>query len=136
MLFGPKLAELNARITEISGQLNAANGNVTALIGEKTTLEARVRELEEAQASAVTKADHDAAILLKDGEIARLRDELETAKAGVKTQVREQIASAGVPAIVRDPAAVDTLTKSPGDKAVSPKKRLAALFNEELAAKK
>ena len=82
------------------------------------------------------KSDHDAAILLKDGVITSLKVQLEAASKSVDTKVREKIASAGVPAVTRDPAAVDTLTKSPGDKAVSPRKRLAAMFNEELAAKK
>ncbi len=111
MFYAKEISKLQAQVSDLTGQLTASTGNVTALEGEKAKLEARIGELEAAQAGAVPKADHEAALKLKADEIADLNGKLEAAEKGTDTKVREKIASAGVPAITRDPAAVDSATK-------------------------
>lgn len=126
MIFSKQIAELKGQLETLTGQLAAATGNVTALEGEKSTLEARVGELEAAAAGSITAAVHEAAIAAKDTEIAGLKAQIKTVEDNVGKKVIETIAKAGVPAIKRDPAAIDKPAKGDGKSAGSPLQRLAA----------
>ena len=126
MIFSKEISDLTALVSTAEAKLNAALGNVEALNGEKAKLETRVQELEATATDAVTKAAHDEAIRLKDEAFTKLKGEFDALEKSVDLKVVEGIAAAGVPAVKRDPAAVDNPTKTTPAGGLSPQQRLAA----------
>ena len=126
MIFSKQIADLKALVTSTEGKLTAALGNAEALLQEKVGLEARVAELEAAQTDAIPKAAHDEAIRLKDEAFGQLKTKFEALENSVDQKVIEGIAAAGVPAVKRDPAAVDNPTKTAPASGLTPQQRLAA----------